>query len=344
MKILVTGGAGFIGSNFIHYLLKKYPGYEIINLDRLTYSGNLENLASIAHLPMYHFVQGDICNEVEVDALMSQGIDAVVHLATEPYPNPEETDPSRFIRTDIYGTYVLCEAAAAYKVDRFIHVSTAAGYGAANPDDPQRRPAYEGDALRPESADTAARVGAAILASSYAKSHGLPVTTLRPSSVYGPYQFPDQLMAGWITGLISRDQIELGLAGQAEHDWLHVSDVCAALDVLLHARRKEVEGEVFNAGTGHVRSEVAVTDLLTHFLDRPKELVKVNEESVMSEQAIDTTKLERLGWRAEMDFHKGVSEVIAWYQDHPEWWAKLRQAPPELLTPIVAERDEYGEG
>lgn len=335
MKILVTGGAGFIGSNFIHYLIQKYPGYEIINLDRLAYSGNLENLKSVADLPMYHFVQGDICNEVEVDALMSQGIDAVVHLASEPHPNPEEADPSRFIRTDIYGTYVLCEAAAAYNIDRFIHVSTAAGYGSPEGDESQQRPAFEGDPLRPESAHIAARVGAATLASSYARSHNLPIAVLRPSSVYGPYQFPDQMMAGWITSMITRESVELGMAGRAEHDWIHVSDICNALDTLLHVRGKEIEGEVYNAGTGHVRSEVAVMDLLSHFLDRPKELVKITEEPALSDQAVDTTKLERLGWKAEMDFHKGLTDTIAWYQENPGWWEKLCQDTPELLQPIV---------
>lgn len=335
MKILVTGGAGFIGSNFIHYLIKKYPGYEIINLDRLAYSGNLENLTDIADLPMYHFVQGDICNEVEVDALLSQGIDAIVHLASEPYPNPEEPDPSRFIRTDMYGTYVLCEAAAAYKIDRFIHVSTAIGYGPAVVDDAQQRPAYEGDILRPGTATTASRVGSEMLVTSYTISRNLPAVILRPSSVYGPHQYPDQTMANWITSMISSESVSLGQTGRAEHDWIYIHDVCTALDTLLHARSKEVEGQVFNAGSGHARSEVAILDLLTHFLDRPKELVNITEEHTPSEQAVDTTKLERLGWKAETDFHKGLTETINWYQQHPDWWKELRQRMPELLDPII---------
>src|SRR5690606_28645383 len=154
-----------------------------------------------------------------VDALLSQGIDTVIHLASEPHPNPEESDPSRFIRTDMYGTYVLCEAAAAYNINRFIHVSTAHGYSSAQLEESQQRPAYEGDPLRPSSAQAASRIGSEMLVTSYTESHKLPATILRPSSVYGPYQYPDQAMAYWITSLLTREQVTLGQAGRAEHDW-----------------------------------------------------------------------------------------------------------------------------
>lgn len=342
MRILITGGAGFIGSNVIRFLLKKYPGYEIINVDRLAYSGNLENLRDLSQLPMYHFVQGDICNEVEVDALMSQGIDAVIHLASEPYPNPEESDRSRFIRTDVYGTYVLCEAAAAYHVDRFLHVSTAGGYGRPMAEGQQLRPAFEGDELRPETAHVASRIGADRLAYAYITSHQLPVTIVRPTAVFGPYQYPDQLMAQWVTNAILREPIYLQDGGRLEHDWLHVADLCAALDILLHGRKRQVAAQVFNVGSGHVRSEVEVAELLLHFLDRPRELVQVSAETGQSDQPVDTSKLEALGWSPTMDFHRGLSEVITWYQDHPEWWERLRQpGQRELPSSMVSESEEY---
>lgn len=339
MRILITGGAGFIGSNLIHYLLKKYPGYEIITVDRLSYTGNLENLVDVEHLPMYHFVQGDVCNEVEVDALMSQGIEAVIHLASEPHPNPEEADPSRFIKTDLYGTYVVCEAAAAYKVDRLIHVSTADGYGEGQ-SGPLQRPAAEADELKPLSAHVASRVGADRLAYSYAASHHLPVAILRPSLVYGPHQYPDRGLGSWVASAILGEGIELGQEGQRHRDWIYVQDVCAAIDTVLHARKRDIEGQVFNVGSGHLRSDVEMSELLLHFLDRPRQLIQLSKNPESHGLAVDSSKLERLGWKNGMDFHQGVAETIQWYQQHKDWWDKLRQPSPEQVVRLPSVEDD----
>lgn len=339
MRILVTGGAGFIGSHFIRYLISKYPGYDIINLDRLSYSGNLENLHDMQQLPMYHFIQGDICNEVEVDAIMSQGIDAVVHLASEPYPNPEESDASRFIRSDLYGTYVLAEAASVYKVERFVQVSTAKAYGL-GADTLALRPSAESDELRPLTAHVASRVGAERLAFAYFASHNLPVVMARLGSVYGAFQYPDFSPAKWITSALLNEAIVLENHGRAAHDWLHVSDVCLALDVLLHARRRDVEGEVFNVGSGHLRTEIEVADLIVNFLDLPKQLVRVESAEVPSDVAIDAGKLERLGWNARKDFHQGLSDTIRWYQQNRDWWDKLRQPSPEAVVQFPSLEDD----
>jgi dTDP-glucose 4,6-dehydratase len=340
MRVLVTGGAGFIGSHLVRYLLEKYPGYDIINLDRLGYSGNLQNLMDVQHLPMYHFIQGDICNEVEVDAIMSQGIDAVIHLASEPHPNPEESDPSRFIRSDLYGTYVLCEAAAAYKVERFVQVSTAAGYSAGREHAGMLRQATETDELKPLSAHHASRLGAERLAYAYFASHELPVTMARLGRVYGSRQYPDHEPASWITSVLSGEMISLDGHGQAMFDWIHVHDVCVALDVLLHARRKEVEGEVFNVGTGHARSQIEVAELIVTLLDQPKQLVTVTDRPAKSGVAVDTTKLERLGWAAKRDFHQGIASTVNWYQDNRDWWEKLRQPSPEAVLQMPSLDDE----
>ncbi len=340
MRILVTGGAGFIGANVIHYLLGKYPGYDIINLDRLSYSGNLESLADVQHLPMYHFVQGDICNEVEVDAIMSQGIDAVIHLASEPHPNPEESDPSRFIRSDLYGTYVLCEAASVYNVDRFIHVSTAHAYGVGRGHDGLLRPATEADELKPLAAHVASRIGAERLAYAYFASHQLPVIMARLSNVFGSYQYPDHAMAAWIVSAIRGEVISLDNHGQSTHDWIHVADVCLALDALLHSRKNEVSGEVFNVGTGHTRSQIEVAELIVNFLDQPKQLVQVTDKSALSGVAVDTSKLERLGWTHKKDFHQGLAQTISWYQNNVEWWDKLRQSSPEAVLHVPSLEDD----
>jgi dTDP-glucose 4,6-dehydratase len=337
MRILITGGAGFIGSNIIRYLLYKYPGYDIINLDRLSYSGNLENLSDVQHLPMYHFVQGDICNEIEVDAIMSQGIDVVIHLASEPHPNPEEPDPSRFIRSDLYGTYVLAEAAAVYKVERFVQISTAQAYGIEAAGNMSLRPATETDELKPLTAHLASRIGAERLAYAYYASHQLPVTMVRFSGVYGPNQYPDQLPAKWITSALLGEVIELGNHGQTGHDWLHVTDACLALDTLLHARRRQIEGEVFNVGSGHLRTEIEVAELVVNFIDQPKQLIQVQSTAALGGTAIDTSKLERLGWTVKKDFHQGIAETITWYQEHKEWWDKLRQPSPEALFKMSLE-------
>lgn len=340
MRILVTGGAGFVGANLIHYLLSKYPGYDIINLDRLSYSGNLQNLIEMQHLPMYHFVQGDICNEVEVDAIMSQGIDAVVHLAAEPHPNPEESDPSRFIRSDLYGTYVLAEAASAYGVDRFIQISTAHSYGVGRELSGMVHPATETDELKPLAAHVASRLGAERLAYAYFASHGLPVVMARLSNVYGRFQYPDHAPASWITAALSNETFELDGHGQAMFDWIHVDDVCSALDTLLHARKRDVEGEVYNVGTGHSRSQMEMAELVVSFVDQPKELIKLSNKTPLGGVAVDTAKLERLGWGVKKDFHQGLSSTIEWYRNNREWWEKLRQPSPGAVLQLPSLEDD----
>lgn len=340
MRILITGGAGFVGSHLIRYLLAKYPGYDIINLDRLSYSGNLQNLADLQHLPMYHFVQGDICNEVEVDAIMSQGIEAVIHLASEPYPNPEESDPSRFIRSDLYGTYVLSEAASAYGVDRFIQVSTAHSYGVGREQGGMVHPATETDELKPLAAHVASRLGAERLAYAYFASHQLPVAMARLSNVYGTFQYPDHAPASWITAALSGETFSLDGHGQAMFDWVHVDDVCSALDALLHARKREVAGEVYNVGTGHLRSQIEVAELVVSFADQPKQLIQVTDKPSMGGVAVDTTKLERLGWSVKKDFHQGLSETIGWYTNNRQWWDKLRQPSPAAVLQLPSLEDE----
>ena len=334
MRILITGGAGFIGSNLIHFLLKKYPGYDIINLDRLAPSGNLENLLDVARLPMYHFVQGDICNEVEVDALMSQGVEVVIHIATEPYPDLEEQDPARFIRTDMYGAYVLAQAAVAYKVTRFIYVSRADVYGTAATSGPTLA-AVEDDVARPVQAHVASKLGGERLALSYFYSHALPVIVARPSQIYGPYQYPDQFLAYCLTQALSDEIVEIGGLGQEVADWLHVEDLCQGLDVLLHARRREVEGQVFNVATGHQRSQSEVIDLILHFLDKPRDSVRFNDQeaSKVLPRLIDASKLERLGWSASINFQQGLSQTLLWYQQNMWWWEKLRQPGQTYLAP-----------
>lgn len=340
MRVLVAGGAGFIGSHFIKYLVNKYPGYDIINLDRLGYSGNLENLQSIQHLPMYHFVQGDICNEIEVDALMSQGIDAVVNFASEADPDPEENDPARFIRTDVYGTYVLCEAATAYNVDHFLQVSTAAAYGSSE-HDKLVRPAYEGDELRPTSANLASRVGAERLAFSYAASGKLPVCVARPTHVFGSHQYPEKIPAAWIIAAMRQEPITLPSSGQLKRDWIHIDDVCRGLDILLHGRRKEVDGEVFNLGSSHLRTDMEVAELIIHFLDQPRELLTISDVAEPGNIQVDVSKLKRLGWEVQRDFHQSLSETIQWYQQQSSWWEKLSQPAAKLPATLASLNDEF---
>jgi dTDP-glucose 4,6-dehydratase len=219
-------------------------------------------------------------------------------------------------------------------------VSTAQAYRLDSASSTALRPATEADELKPATAHIASRVGAERLAYSYFATHKLPVVMARLAEVYGPYQYPDHLPAKWITSALLNEMITLPNHGQTGHDWLHVSDACAALDVLLHARKRDIEGEVFNVGSGHLRTDMEMAELIVNFADKPKELLEVKAEAATEGMAIDTTKLERLGWTIRKDFHQGIAETINWYQGHKDWWEKLRQPSPEMALKLPSLEDD----
>ncbi|KKU91496.1 MAG: dTDP-glucose 4,6-dehydratase [Candidatus Jorgensenbacteria bacterium GW2011_GWA1_48_11] len=318
--ILVTGGAGFIGSNFIHYVLKKYPDYRIINLDALTYAGNLENLKDIEGEPRYKFVKGDIGDKDLVDGLVREA-GAIVHFAAESHVDRSIADPQNFIHTNIVGTYTLLEAARNNGRKRFHHISTDEVFGSLGPDDPKFNEKMPYDPRSPYSASKAASDH---MVRAYYHTFGLPVTISNCSNNYGAYQFPEKLIPLFITNLLESKQVPLYGDGLNVRDWLYVDDHCQAIDLILH------EGKIGSTYCVGGNSEITNKELTYQIL----KLMGKNESSVEfvkdrlghdRRYAIDFSKINKeLGWAPRVSFEDGLKETIKWYIENEAWWKKLK--------------------
>jgi dTDP-glucose 4,6-dehydratase len=317
-KILVTGGAGFIGSNFIHYLAENHPQDEIVNLDKLTYAGNLDNLKEIAERPNYHFVRGDIADPELVDKLFREGLDAAVNFAAETHVDRSIGDPDDFIRTDIYGTYTLLEAARRHGVGCFVQISTDEVYGSV-----EEGFSTERDPLMPRNPYAASKAGADRLAYSYFATYGLPVIVTRASNNFGPYQYPEKVIPLFVTNAL--DSIPLPLYGDGLNvrDWLFVEDHCSAIDLLIsHGER----GEIYNIGGGNLLTNRDLTTRILKYLQLPETLIRSvrDREGHDRRYALDSSKLKALGWKPEADFATELQTTIAWYRDNRWWWEKIK--------------------
>ncbi len=317
-KILVTGGAGFIGSNFIHYLAEKYPRDEIINLDKLTYAGNLDNLKGISDRPNYRFVRGDIADLELVDGLFREGLDAAVNFAAETHVDRSIGDPDDFIRTDIYGTYTLLEAARRHGVGCFVQISTDEVYGSV-----EEGFSTERDPLMPRNPYAASKAGADRLAYSYFATYDLPVIITRASNNFGPYQYPEKVIPLFVTNAL--DSIPLPLYGDGLNvrDWLFVRDHCSAIDLLISRGEK---GETYNIGGGNLLTNRDLTARILEFLRLPETLIRRvrDREGHDRRYALDSSKLKKLGWEPEADFAAELETTIAWYRDNRWWWEKIK--------------------
>ncbi|MCD6451691.1 MAG: dTDP-glucose 4,6-dehydratase, partial [Acidobacteria bacterium] len=264
-KILITGGAGFIGSNFIHYLLSRYKDIEVVNLDKLTYAGNLDNLKDVADDPRYRFVKGDICDRKIVSEVIS-GCELVVHFAAETHVDRSILEAGSFITTDVYGTYVLLEEAKKAGVKRFIHISTDEVYGSV-----EEGFSREDDPLKPSNPYSASKAGADRLAYSFFVTYHLPVIIVRASNNFGPYQYPEKIIPLFITNAI--DDLILPLYGDGKNirDWLYVEDHCRAIDLLIE---KGKEGEVYNVGGGNLLPNIELTRRILAILGKPETLIR----------------------------------------------------------------------
>lgn len=319
-KILVTGGAGFIGSNFVRYMLSQHPDYEIVNLDALTYAGNLDNLTDIESSPKYRFVHGDICDRPLVEELAA-GCHAIVHFAAETHVDRSILDAGAFVTTDVLGTHSLLEAARKHQVNRFVQISTDEVYGEA-----VGRPSKETDALMPKSPYAASKAGADRLAFSYFTTYDLPVVITRCSNNFGAYQYPEKLIPLFVTNVLEDTPVPVYGDGKNTRDWIYVADHCEALDVVLHA--EGVEGEVFNVGAGMEKSILEITGVILKTLGKPAELVSFVTDRLghVKRHAVDTSKIkEALGWEAKTDFETALVETVKWYENNPAWWKKLKQ-------------------
>ena len=320
MKVLVTGGAGFIGSNFVRYILEVHPDYEVVNLDLLTYAGNLENLADLEGRENYRFVRGDIADAGLLDRLFAEGVDGVVNFAAESHVDRSIEAPGHFLATNILGTQALLEAARRYRVNRFLQISTdevygsLAGEGAFTEESP----------LAPNSPYSASKASADLLCRVYWKTYGLPVVVTRCSNNYGPYQFPEKLIPLFITNALADEPLPVYGDGLYVRDWIYVRDHCKALDRVLHDGRA---GEIYNVGADAERTNLEITRTILEKLDKDTGLVRHVKDRPGHDRryAIDSSKIQtELGWRPETSFQDGMADTIDWYLRNEPWWQKIK--------------------
>jgi len=319
MRVLVTGGAGFIGSNFIRYLLDRYD-YRIINLDSLTYAGNLDNLTNVAEKSGYSFVRGDITDRNCLEQIFSQGIDAVVNFAAETHVDRSIMDAGVFVRTNVLGVQELLEAARRHGIRRFLQVSTDEVYGSLG----ENGYFTEETSLAPGSPYSASKAAADLLALAYHRTFGVPVSITRCSNNYGPYQFPEKLIPLMVTNALEDRPLPLYGDGLHVRDWLHVLDHCGALDLVLHRGKP---GEIYNIGGNNERANVEIIRLILAELGKPESLIKHVPDRPGHDRryAIDAAKIkEELGWRPVYTFERGLRDTVSWYRANKKWWRKIK--------------------
>jgi len=320
-KILVTGGAGFIGSNFIHYILEKYPEEKIINLDVLTYAGNLENLKSVENNPNYEFVHGDITDKKLVKELVGQ-VDLIIHFAAESHVDRSIEDSDVFVRTNINGTLNLLESARDNGGVRFHHISTDEVFGSLEKDEPAFN---EQTCYDPRSPYSASKASADHLVRSYFHTHQLPVTISNCSNNYGPYQFPEKLIPLFVTNLMDDKKIPVYGDGGAIRDWLHVKDHCIAIDKII---RKGKNGETYCVGGNAEKTNMEITREILKAMNKDEEMIEYVEDRRGHDlrYAIDFSKIKNeLGWEPSISFKEGIAQTIQWYQNNESWWRKLKK-------------------
>jgi len=316
--LLVTGGAGFIGSNFCRYMLNKYSSLKITVLDSLTYAGNPENFADLRGNPGFSFIQGDIRLQKAVESIIAK-VDAVVNFAAETHVDRSLYFAGDFVETDVLGTFTLLEAARKYEVKRFLHISTDEVYGSIT-----EGAFNENDRLNPSSPYSASKGGGDLLVKSYYVTYKLPVLITRSSNNFGQYQYPEKLIPLFITNAI--DDLPLPLYGDGSNvrDWLYVMDNCAAIDCVL---QKGVIGEIYNIGGDNEWTNIQITRKILQLLNKPQSLIKPVTDRPGHDQrySITSEKTQALGWNQRTDFDQALEYTVKWYVDHPQWWRPLKE-------------------
>ena len=322
VEVLVTGGAGFIGSNFVRWALRTHADWRVTTLDKLTYAGRLENLRDVEHDPRHRFVKGDIA-DAAVAAPLVHGADVVVHFAAETHVDRSILAAGEFIQTDIFGTFVLLEAArTAPRLRRFIQISTDEVYGSV-PSGHSR----ETDELRPRNPYSASKAGADRLAYSYFATYSVPVVIVRASNNYGPNQFPEKVIPLFITNAIDEQPLPLYGDGLNVRDWLHVLDHCRAIDVLIERGQA---GEVYNVGGGNEVRNVDLTHAILGLTGRPASLIRPVTDRPGHDRryALDSAKIRQLGWAPDTPFSTGLADTVAWYRQNEWWWRPIKEQDP----------------
>lgn len=315
MRLLVTGGAGFIGSNFVRYFLSAHPSAEIVNFDKLTYAGNLQNLTDIDSQPNYKFVRGDICDADAVEQLLEEPFDAVVHFAAESHVDRSIAAAREFVRTNVEGTLVMLEAARKKKIPRFLHVSTDEVYGSMA----AKESATEQSHLAPNSPYAASKAASDLLVRSYVQTHKFPALITRCTNNYGPYQFPEKLIPLMISNALEGKKLPVYGDGLNERDWIFVDDHCRALDAVLEKGRI---GEIYNIGSGRPVPNIGIVRSLLKLLNAPDGLIEFVQDRPGHDRryALDDSKIRReLGWESQVDLDAGLKHTVDWYRAHSDW-------------------------
>ncbi|MDF2564630.1 MAG: dTDP-glucose 4,6-dehydratase [Massilibacillus sp.] len=321
MKLLVTGGAGFIGSNFVHHMIKFHPEDTVVNYDLLTYAGNLENLKDVEDHPNYHFVRGNICNRELVDYVIDQyDIDTVVNFAAESHVDRSITEPDLFVKSNVLGTQTLLDVAKSKNINKYLQISTDEVYGSLGAD------GYftETTPLAPNSPYSASKASADLMVRAYYETFGMNVNITRCSNNYGPYHFPEKLIPLVVTNALEGKELPVYGDGKNIRDWLYVEDHCAAIDLVLH---KGKPGEIYNVGGHNEKCNIDIVELIVDTLGKSRDLIKHVSDRLGHDRryAIDPTKIEtELGWKPQFNFDSGIKETIQWYLDHEDWWRKIK--------------------
>jgi dTDP-glucose 4,6-dehydratase len=322
VEVLVTGGAGFIGSNYVRHALAAHPDWRVTTLDKLTYAGRLENLHDVMDHPRHAFVRGDIA-DADVSRLLVERSNLVIHFAAETHVDRSILEAGDFIRTDVFGTFVLLEAARkATGLHRFVQISTDEVYGSV-----ATGASHETDELKPRNPYAASKAGADRLAYSYWATYGVPVVVTRASNNYGPYQFPEKVIPLFVTNAIDSQPVPLYGDGLNVRDWLHVLDHCRALDLVIE--RGEV-GQVYNIGGGNEVANIDLTRRILGLLGRPESLIRPVTDRPGHDRrySLDTTKLRGLGWQPRTEFASALAETVAWYRQNEWWWRPVKHGDP----------------
>lgn len=332
-SILVTGGAGFIGSNFIHFLVEARPDWRILNLDKLTYAGNPDNLIGLSEKSNYRFVEGDICDPETVRPLVAEA-EIIVNFAAETHVDRSIQDAGDFILTDVYGTFVLLEAVRAASTPRlFVQISTDEVYGTV-----ASGSSSEESPLAPRNPYSASKAGADRLAYSYWTTYQVPVIVTRASNNYGPRQYPEKVIPLFVTNALEDKPLPLYGDGLQVRDWLHVEDHCRALDLLFD---QGAPGETYNVGGGNELTNLSLTEKVLNILGKPRSLIQPVKDRPGHDRrySLDTSKLQALGWAPRVSFDEGLERTVTWYRDNPEWWKRIKSQSEEYRR---FHRSQYG--
>jgi len=322
MKMLVTGGAGFIGSNFIHYILNKYPDYDVINFDKLTYAGNLENLKELEDHPNYHFVRGDILNSELVEHVAAD-VDIIVHFAAESHVDRSVLDPFAFVRTNVLGTHALLEVARKLGNKRFHHISTDEVFGSLSLEDTEKA-FHEESSYDPRSPYSASKAASDHLVRAYFHTFGLPITISNCSNNYGPYHFPEKVIPLFITNLMEGKKVPLYGDGKNVRDWIHVDDHCSAIDAIIH---KGKIGHTYVVGGNSERTNFELTMAILENMGMGEEMIEYVKDRPGHDRryAIRPHKIKaELGWQPTISFDDGIRRTIQWYAEHEAWWQRVK--------------------